>query len=163
MTQLSKLGLLLSLLLLAGCATRSDCSLNPAAAFPGRSIEVASLECGASRGDRSAQLALGILYEEGAGVPQDLPRAAQLYRIASTFTSGTLYIWSPQVGRSPGRIVPLRTGNDQPGLPDAAYRLALLKLAGRGTELDIEGAKQLLRRAAEQGVDAAKTKLLELP
>lgn len=163
MKRVSKSSLLLAPFLLAGCVARPDCSLNPIAAFSGQSPAVASLECSASRGDRAAQVALGIQYEEGVGVAQDLHRAAQLYQAASTFTSGSLYFWSPPVGRSPGQIVPLRVGSDQPGLPVAAYRLALLKLAGRGTELDIEGAKQLLRRAADQGVDAAKTKLLELP
>jgi hypothetical protein len=103
-------------------------------------------------GNKHAALELGRQYEEGSGVPQDMQRAAQLYRFAASFTSGTTYIYSPPVRKGgSGRVMPLRVGMDQPGLPEAKYRLALLHLRGTGVKFDVKRAIKLLNEAATQG------------
>lgn len=112
---------------------------------------IAALECTAARGSKQAQLELGRAYETGAGVPQDYARAAALYRAAARFTSGTTFIYSPPVGQSPGRVIPIRTGTDQGGLAEAKYRLGLLYAQGLGVERDPDRARELLEEAAAGG------------
>ena len=94
---------------------------------------------------------LGKAYEGGAGVPQNYARAADLYRAAAAFSSGTTYVYSPPVGKSAGRVIPIRTGTDQAGLPEAKYRLALLYASGRGVEQDEERAREMIEDAAKAG------------
>jgi hypothetical protein len=79
----------------------------------------------ARRGDKHAQLELGIRYEEGRGVRADLDRARQYYRQAASSSGGTFYIYSPPVGRTPGRVIPV-TRPHAPGLAEARLRLERL-------------------------------------
>lgn len=110
-----------------------------------------------------AQLRLGEAYEAGIGVERDYERAARLYRQAAAFQSGTTYVYSPPVGREKsGRVIPVRTGADQPGLAQAKLRLAKLLLSGLGVEPDREEALELLREAAAAGSNDAKTILEDM-
>lgn len=133
-----------AMLALAGCATVTPCPLDGFAA----------VQCRAGRGDKFAQLELGKAYEAGTGVPQDLERAADLYRAAAAPVSGTTYVYSPPVGKSRGQVIPIQTGPDQAGLAEAKYRLGLLYRSGRGVERDNERASELIREASEQGYSA---------
>lgn len=112
---------------------------------------VAALECSAAQGSKQAQLVLGKAYETGEGVPQDYGRAAALYRAAAQFTSGTTYVYSPPVGQSSGRVIPIRTGLDQGGLAEAKHRLGLLYARGLGVEKDAEKARELMESALREG------------
>lgn len=90
-----------------------------------------NLKCDAAMGSKPAQLALGILYETGDGVPQDYKRAAHLYRQAATTMPAVTYVYSPPVGReNMGRVIPVSNGRGTPGLPEAARRLANLENSG---------------------------------
>ncbi len=129
---------------LGGCASLRPCPL----------VGVSQLQCLASRGSKPSQLALAKAYEAGDGVPVDYSRAAELYRAASAPVSGTTYVYSPPVGRSAGRVIPIRTGPDQAGSAEAKYRLALLYESGRGVKRDVEKARELMREAAEAGYAA---------
>ena len=155
--------LLLSTVLLAGCLTRAPCPVTGTSAggtgFALTDAPADALQCHAARGDKPAQLELGIRYDEGRGLAADPVRAASLYAAAAAFTSGLTFIYMPPVGASPGQTVPYRTGPDQNGLPDAMYRLALLRLAGRGVTQDNAKARQLLERAAQAGNHDASAKL----
>lgn len=136
-----RLALFAATLALTACATPQPCEPSP----------LGLLQCQAERGDKSAQLRLGKLYEEGLAVPQDYRRAAQLYRAASQFTSGTTYVYSPPVGSAPGRVLPINTGTDRAGLAEAKYRLALLHAQGLGVKHDPEEARELMAEAMKMG------------
>lgn len=75
-------------------------------------------------GDKQAQLTLGRWFEQGAGVPRDPERACRLYAMASRTTGGTIWVYSPPVGREKaGRVIPVNTPVS-PGLPEASARHA---------------------------------------
>lgn len=114
-------------------------------------------------GDKPALLALGRRYESGDGVPRDYRRAAQLYKQAAKFTSGTMFVYSPPVSKKAGgRVIPIRTGPDQPGLAEASYRLGLLYLNGRGVRVSFSKARKYLQEAADKGFAPARDELLRL-
>jgi hypothetical protein len=82
----------------------------------------------AQAGDKQAQLALGIAYEEGRGVPVDLKRAARLYGLAAANIGGTTWVYAPSaVNGTSGRIIPVNIGTMQSGLPEARDRLSRLE------------------------------------
>jgi hypothetical protein len=129
-------------MLFGGCVTIAPCPVGG----------IAQLACEADKGDKSAQLRLGVAYENGsAGVPVDLQRAASLYRAAAAPVLGTTFVYSPPVGKAPGQVIPVRTGSDQPGLAEAQYRLAVLHRDGRGVKKDLDRANQLFAQARAQG------------
>ncbi len=75
--------------------------------------------------NRPAALELGIRFEEGRGVPRDIEKARKLYKIAATQTGGTLFVYMPKVGNTPGHVMPVETPIEY-GLPEAQRRLAAL-------------------------------------
>jgi hypothetical protein len=122
---------IMSLWMLAGCTSLSPepCPQITTDTAIGSPAEITALQCNAARGAKFAQLALGIRYEEGIGVPLDLKKAARLYRQAATATPNTTYVYSPPVGtEKAGRVIPINLGPAEPGLPEAARRLALIKM-----------------------------------
>ena len=117
--------LVLGAILLAApaCATSSYMgrSMNPGDASP----EVQALAQRAQRGDKQAQLDLGIRFEEGNGVPQDKARAVKLYRQATSDSGGTIWVYAPSPGNgAPARVIPVNNGSRQAGLKEASNRLA---------------------------------------
>lgn len=110
-------------------------------------VGLANLECRSASGDKQAQLALGIAFEEGQGVPRDPRRAAKLYRAAARYTSGTTYVYSPPVGKAPAQVLPVSIGPDVPGLPEAMLRLARLYEQGLGVKRDEKKAALWRERA----------------
>jgi TPR repeat protein len=92
---------------------------------------LSDLQASAARGDREAQLALGMRYLDARdGAPQDFAEAARWIRRAA----------------------------DQ-GLADAQYNLALLYQDGRGIRKDDFEAVRWFRRAADQNLAAAQNNL----
>ena len=113
-------------LLVGGCGSPSSyagVSLSSAAVEP----ELQALARRAQSGDKHAQLELGIRFEEGRGVPRDLKRAVSLYARAAQPTGGTIWVYSPGVGKAKGRVIPVNTGPRVAGLAVAKFRLARLK------------------------------------
>ncbi|MGI9490152.1 MAG: tetratricopeptide repeat protein [Geminicoccaceae bacterium] len=84
----------------------------------------------AEAGDARAQEFIGILHEEGHGVPKDIDKAMSWYERAAL--SGDMA---------------------------AQYNLGRIYLEGKLVEQDIERAHELLRLAAEQGDEDAKALL----
>ena len=79
---------------------------------------------------KQAQLVLGIIYEEGLGVPVSIATAKKLYRLASRDSGGTLWVYTPAVGKDvPGRVIPVGRGPTIQGLSEARSRLD--RLGGR--------------------------------
>jgi hypothetical protein len=86
--------------------------------------ELQGLAQRALAGDKQAQLALGIAYEEGRGVPVDLKRAKRLYGLAAATTGGTTWVYAPSVGNGTnGRVLPVNVGPRVSGLDEAKARL----------------------------------------
>jgi hypothetical protein len=83
---------------------------------------VAALKQRAEKGDADAQLSLGVMYDRGAGVPQDQVEAVRWYRKAA------------------------EQGNAQ-----GQYNLGLMYRQGIGTPQDNAEALRWFRKAAEQG------------
>lgn len=79
------------------------------------------------------QALMGVLYEQGYGVPADLRQAADWYRLAA-----------------------------QAGNPLAQYNLAMLLLSGRGVSTDAALAVRLIQMSAKQGDAEAQFKLGQL-
>ena len=117
-------------LLASACAAPSQhygIALAPGAALP----EFQDLARRAAAGDKYAQLDLGVRYEEGNGVPRDLKRAKQLYRLAATPSGGTMYIYTPPVRQGgKGMVMPVNVGPRVEGLDEAKMRLLIMGEAG---------------------------------
>jgi hypothetical protein len=118
---------LLAASVLAGCAAPSSyagISLKPGAVDP----QLQELARRARAGDKHAQLDLGIRYEEGRGIEPDLAIAKRLYRAAASprRERSLIYFPPPRPGAA-GRVLPVRSGVSEPGLAEAAQRLAGLK------------------------------------
>ncbi|MFC7535909.1 hypothetical protein ACFQPG_00840 [Sphingomonas sp. GCM10030256] len=122
-----------------------------------------SLHCRAAAGDKHAQLQMGIFLDERAASDQDLRRAVQLYKAAASSSSGTTYVYSPPIGKEKaGRVLPVRTGPDLPGLTEAKVRLARMYLIGRGVRPDRRKAISLLIASERQGSVEANQQLERL-
>lgn len=87
----------------------------------------------AELGDIEAQYNLGVMYDEGAGVEQDLARAADWYRKAA-----------------------------EQGFMDAQTNLGLMYYHGQGVTRDLREAVKWFRCAAEQGDQEASTFLARI-
>ena len=115
--------LLAASLATAGCAAPTSymgIALAPGAANPA----VQTLARSALTGDKHAQLALGIRYEEGDGGPIEPKRARKLYRAAATTTGGTIYVYVPPTRKGGrGYVTPVNTGPRVVGLREARARL----------------------------------------
>jgi hypothetical protein len=115
-------------LLLSACAAPTHYAgidLRPASLV---APDVQSLAQRAQNGDKQSQLDLGIRYEDGRGVPQDLKRARALYRMAATQTGGTIFVYVPASRKGGhGYVTPVNTGPVVPGLAAARERLNALR------------------------------------
>jgi len=76
----------------------------------------------AKLGDAEAQYNIGVMYDEGAGRPQDLASAADWYRKAA-----------------------------EQGFMDAQTNLGMMYYHGQGVARDLDSATKWLRLAADQG------------
>ena len=88
----------------------------------------------AELGDVEAQYNLGVLYDEGAGVDQDLAVAADWYRKAA-----------------------------EQGFMDAQTNLGMMYYYGQGVARDYHEAAKWFRLAADQGDDEASEYLGKIP
>ena len=109
-------------LMLSACASHSymGIPLGQGLAAP----ELQQFATRARAGDKQAQLKLGIAFEEGRGVPVDVKRAIGLYRMAASDSGGTMWVYSPPVGKgTKGRVMQVETVRRQAGLVEAKRRL----------------------------------------
>lgn len=112
--------------LLTGCVSHGFAGIPFAPGTADSALQ--QLARAAQAGDKPAQLELGIRYEEGRGVPVDLPRAERLYALAAASSGGTIYVYSPPVGQAKyGTVIPINSGPVAPGLMSARERLRALR------------------------------------
>ena len=93
---------------------------------PGAPDDIRALTDAARRGDKAAQLELGIRYEEGDGVVADLARARRLYGLAAADSPGSTWIYTPGKAGERGRMTQVSTGPATDGLAEAKRRLQRL-------------------------------------
>ena len=120
----------------------------------------------AEKGDPDCQNLLGILFQKGLGVTEDLKEAIRLFTAAAgkklaaaQVNLGLLYVNGTGVARDEAEAARwLGLAADQ-GDPIGEYRLALLLLAGKGVERDTKRAGELLRHGADRGYVPAQVSL----
>lgn len=97
----------------------------------GAPVDVQALARAARSGDKQAQLDLGILLEEGRGLPVDRRRALALYEAAAKKSGGFIMLYVPNAGgQGHGAVQPYDLGPPQPGLAEAEERRRKLLAKG---------------------------------
>lgn len=109
---------------------------------------------------------LGVLNEEGRGVPQNLPRAAAYYRAAaergyapSQASLGRLFVQGRGVVRNDSEAVHWLTLAVKQNEPSAMFNLAMMGFANVGVRIDPANAVEMLRQAAFLGFGPAQSRL----
>ncbi len=131
--RLAGIALLTAALALGACASSNSymgVPLAASAAHPG----IRQIALRAQAGDKRAQMHLGMAYQLGLHLPVDWQKAKRLYRQAAASTGGTMWVYSPPVGKgTSGRVIPVNRGPVQRGDPAAAMlleRLEMMEKAG---------------------------------
>jgi hypothetical protein len=127
-TRFHHLGIMCSALLaLSACSAPSRyMGINFATGIAPQALQ--QLAQRAQTGDKQAQLALGIAFEEGRGVAADMKKAQKLYRLASMNSGGTTWVYVPSTRKGQaGHVMPVNMGPRQSGLAEAKLRLAGLQ------------------------------------
>lgn len=123
----------LALTAAGACATGAERYQGVSLAADNQDAELRSLARQASEGDKHAQLALGIRFETGDGVPVDLRRAERLYALAAQSEGRPPDIFIPPVRPgSTGRVLPGWIRPTTAGLPAAQLRLDALRQRREG-------------------------------
>lgn len=123
--------LLLPLVLLAAACGGRYMGLDPGRLDPA----IRSLLERAQIGDKQAQLELGMAFARGDGVPQDCEKAQKLVRQAAAKSGGTIWVYSPPVTKGgTGRVIPVNTGPERPGLPEARRLVETRQICASATE-----------------------------
>ncbi|HUG13228.1 MAG TPA: trypsin-like peptidase domain-containing protein [Opitutaceae bacterium] len=109
---------------------------------------------------------LGVLNEEGRGVPQNLPRAAACYRAAaengyagSQASLGRMLVQGRGVVRDDSEAVQWLTLAVKQNEPSAMFNLAMMGFAGVGVRIESANAAEMLRQAATLGFGPAQSRL----
>ena len=132
-------------------------------------VDIAYLQKAADQGYAPAQNNLGLLYEDGKGVPQDLGEAAELYQKAAhqgyadaQNNLGWLYQNGKGVPQDLGKAAELCQKAANQGYADAQYNLGFLYENGKGVPKNLAKAAELYQKAANQGNEAAIANLKRL-
>ncbi|HTK28926.1 MAG TPA: VWA domain-containing protein [Vicinamibacterales bacterium] len=119
---------------------------------------VADLKRAADRGDIDAAFNLGVLYDTGRGVPQDLGRAAALYRkaaerghVRAAYNLALLYAEGLGVRKDEVQAAAWYKKAAELGDPLSQYNLAVMFENGRGVARDYTAAMDWYSRAADNG------------
>ena len=118
------------LLPLSGCSENKNSTPGKSGPFPLAPNEFERTLEGANAGDAMAQYNLGVVYDDGHGVPEDDVEAVKWYRLAA-----------------------------EQGVADAQYNLGLMYYNGTGVPQDYAEAVKWFRLAAEQGIANAQNSL----
>jgi TPR repeat protein len=117
----------------------------------------------AENGDPEAQLAIGILYENGRGVAQDYQQALAWYTRAAEaghpgaqFNLGNMYHLGTGVPQDSARAVIWWTLAAERGLPGAMLNLGIAYHLGEGVAHDPVRAFELFHGAADAGIPEAQ-------
>ncbi len=141
------------------------------AAYRNGDFETARLEFEtlAQQGLAKAQHNLGVMYEQGTGVPRDAREAAKWYRLAaekgyprSQNNLASLYEVGQGVPRDAVEAARLYQAAAEQGFVLAQYNLGTVFQEGRGVSRDLGEARKWLEAAADQGDADARRSLVAL-
>jgi uncharacterized protein len=117
-------------------------------------LNISGLIDKANGGDADSQALLGLLYEEGNAVLQDMQESANWYRKAAHNGNAVSQVYLGDVHRGRGEyedaVKWYRKAADQ-GYPGALIPLAQMYGEGRGVTRDAVKAVELYRKGAEKG------------
>ncbi len=127
-------------------------------------------ETTARGGDSAAQIALGLLYENGYGVARDYARAVAWYQHAAEqgdakgqYELGMKYLKGQGVARDADEALRWLRAAAEQGLPEAQYELGLFyRRGGGGTAPDPAAAARWHEKAARQGHALAMARLANM-
>jgi TPR repeat protein len=115
----------------------------------------------ADRGEPNATFAFGMMLLRGEGVPRDVARGRELLEKAAQTQplaahNLALALLSSDQAADRARAIPLLESAATAEIPEAQHVLAVLKREGRDTPQDIDAAADLMRRAAQNGLEAGE-------
>jgi len=120
----------------------------------------------AEKGDPEAELALGIMYDSGQGVPQNFGEALNWYRSAAAHGNptaqnnlGIMYLKGRGVPRNPLEGAKWVRMSANQGHPKGQLNLGFLYVEGNGVARNFSEALVWFRKAAEQGDAEAERNL----
>lgn len=123
----------------------------------------------AKQGDDIGYFNLGLIYEQGKGIPVDYAQARELYQKSSELGHkqsmtqlGGLYVEGLGGPSDQQQAAVLYKKAAALGDSEAANRLGALSEAGNGISLDYHQAAQYYKKAAKEGNDDAKLALARL-
>jgi uncharacterized protein len=113
------------------------------------------------RGDSNATFALAMATLNGDGVPRDPEAARRLLEAAAPRQPQAAYNLAlihlaDQDATSRAKAIALLERAAAAEIPDAQHALAVLKRKGQDTPVDLSGAAELMRRAAQNGSEAGE-------
>jgi len=123
----------------------------------------------AEQGYAAAQANIGWMYQAGLGLDVDIDKARAWYEKAAKQghavaqnNLAVLYEYGNGVKKNFTQAYALYLASARQGYRFAQYNLAVLLLEGKGTERNLQEALDWLRKASQQGVDKASSKLEQL-
>ncbi len=118
----------------------------------------------AVRGNVLAQYKLGVMYNNGEGVPKDFHEAVNWFHRAASLgyapaqsSLGIKFEKGQGIGRNYGKAVEWYRHGAEQGYATAQYRLGRMYAQGRGVRLDYTEAMAWFKLAAAQGHEDAAT------
>lgn len=118
----------------------------------------------AEQNNSGAQFALGVCYEKGEGVEEDLTEAAKWYKLSAEqgnkraqVNLGSLYLDGKGVNKDYQEAVKWLTLSADQNYGEAQYKLGLCYINGYGVKKDLTEAKRLFNLAESNGYIVAPT------
>lgn len=124
----------------------------------------------ANQGNVKAMFSAADMLEKGNGTPQDLPRAAELFRQASEarhpcalYRYGSLLMTGKGVAKDARQAAKLFMQAAELGSPEAQFEMGLMHAEGRhGYDRDYRKSVEWYRKAAEMGHGSAQFNLASM-
>jgi TPR repeat protein len=163
---------------LTACATPVEqaCEGKPNAAstvlLGGTNLLLSALEgadskaagCVLASTSKEQALALALMFRSGEGAPKRPGIARHIYERLVISTGGTIYVYSPPVGKmKSGTVIPVNTGPVVPGDARAMRELGKMLIAGEAGKPKLKQGWNWIRQAAAAGDGQAREILKDAP
>lgn len=120
----------------------------------------------AEQGDANAQLIMGVMYDQGEGVPQDDKEAVKWYKLAAEqggaeaqYNLGMMYDQGEGAPQDDNEAFKWYKLSAEQGHASAQYNLGVMHYEGEGVPQDDKEAVKWYKLAAEQGHASAQNNL----
>ena len=142
----------------SGALTPAQVSTLYLQAAKGNVQALRQLQSAAQAGDADAQVDLGLMYDQGQGVPQNYAEALKWYRKAADqgdataqYNVGVMYDHGQGVPQNHAEAAKWFRKAAAQGISDAQYNLGVMYHQGQGVPQNYVAAAKWLRKAADQG------------